>query len=173
MANNSSDVNLDGRVVILTGADRGLGRSMTLALAAAGARMVLASPDIAGLESVAVECVELTGDEDCALAAPVDITELASCAALTARTLDHFGQIDVLFNNARRFMRGPGIPLTGNSLPVHETDPDIWQESVLVNVVGTFFMTRAVLPHMIERGQGKIVNLTTSWRNFYQAANSP
>ncbi len=173
MAQTMVDVKLDGRVVILTGADRGLGRSMTLALARAGARMVLASPDVAGLEAVAAACAELTGDEGRALAAPLDITELASCRALAARTLEHFGQIDVLFNNARRFMRGPGIPPTGNSLPVHETDPVIWRETVLVNVVGTFFMTRSVLPHMMERGRGKIVNLTTSWRNFYQPANSP
>lgn len=173
MADNISEIGLDGRVVILTGADRGLGRSMSLALAEAGARMVLASPETGGLEAVAAEIAGLTGDSDRALAAGVDITDLASCEALAALTLDHFGQIDVLFNNARRFMRGPGIPPTGNSLPVYETDPEIWRQSVLVNVVGTFFMTRAVLPHMMERGQGKIVNLTTSWRNFYQADNSP
>ena len=70
-------------------------------------------------------------------------------------------------------MRGPGIPAHGNSLPVFETDPDIYRESVMVNVVGTFNMTRAALPHMMAAGAGKIINLTTSLRNFYQTRNSP
>jgi len=166
------DIQLDGRVVILTGADRGLGRTMSLALAAKGAHIVLASPETAGLEAVAGEIAEIAGTEG-ALAVPTDITDLAACNALVARTLDHFGALDVLVNNARRLHRGPGIPPTGNAMPIFETNPEIWRETVMVNVVGTYFMTYATLPHFIGQGAGRIVNLSTSLHNFYRAKQSP
>ena len=166
------DIHLGGQVVIMTGGDRGLGRAMAVALAHAGARLVLASPEEDGLAQVAAE-IEAFGGAGAALAVRTDITDPASCENLVARTIDHFAQFDVLFNNARRFMRGPGLPAHGNSLPVFETDPEIYRESVMVNVVGTFNMTRAALPHMMGERAGKIINLTTSLRNLYQPHNSP
>jgi 3-oxoacyl-[acyl-carrier protein] reductase len=165
------DIDLQGRVVIMTGGDRGLGRAMALALAGAGAKLVLASPEAGGLAAVAAELEAASGQA--ALAVPADITDPASSADLVAATLEAFGHLDVLFNNARRFMRGPGLPAHGNSLTVFETDPDIYRETVMVNVVGTFNMTRAALAPMMEKGAGKIINLTTSLRNFYQPRNSP
>jgi NAD(P)-dependent dehydrogenase (short-subunit alcohol dehydrogenase family) len=116
------DISLDGRVIIMTGADRGLGRAMTHALASRGARVALASPETAGLEVVAGE-VEAIAGADHALAVPTDITNLAACRELVARTLDRFGRLDVLVNNARRLHRGPGIPPEGNAQPFFETDP--------------------------------------------------
>ena len=166
------DIRLDRRVVILTGADRGLGRAMSLALAGKGARMVLASRATEGLEAVAAEITALAGTGN-ALVATTDITDLDSCRRLIAQTLDHFGALDVLVNNARRRHRGPGIPPRGNALPVNETDPMIWRETVMVNVVGTYFMTHAALPHFMGRRAGKIVNLSTSLRNFHRATQSP
>ncbi len=166
------DIRLDERVVILTGADRGLGRAMSLALAGKGARMVLASRATERLEPVAAEITALAGAGN-ALVATTDITDLDSCRRLVAQTLDHFGALDVLVNNARRRHRGPGIPPRGNALPVNETDPMIWRETVMVNVVGTYFMTHAALPHFIGRRGGKIVNLSTSLRNFHRATQSP
>lgn len=166
------DIDLDGCVVIMTGADRGLGRAMSLGLAQAGARLVLASPAVAGLEEVAAEIRGIAGPGH-DLVVETDITDLGSAAACLARTMDAFGALHVLVNNARRPHRGPGLPASGNSFKFWETDPRIYKESVEVNVTGTFFMARTMAPHFIAQGQGKIINLTTSVHNFSGHMNSP
>jgi 3-oxoacyl-[acyl-carrier protein] reductase len=166
------DIDLDGRVVIVTGADRGLGRAMSLGLPEKGARVVLASPAFDALRAVAAE-VEAVAGPGRAHAVRTDITDLATCRACLAETLDAFGRIDVLVNNARRPHRGPGLPPSGNSFPFFETNPRIYKETVEVNVTGTFFMAYTVAPHFIGQGHGKIINLTTSVRNFFGRANSP
>ncbi len=166
------DIDLDGRVVILTGADRGLGRAMSLGLAEKGAKVVLASPALDGLKAVAAEIKDLDG-EGRGLAVETDITDLDSCRACLAAALDAFGELHVLVNNARRLHRGPGLPASGNSFLFWETNPDIYKESVEVNVTGTFFMARTVAPYFVDKGYGKIINLTTSVRNFSGQKNSP
>ncbi|MDH3240435.1 MAG: SDR family oxidoreductase [Alphaproteobacteria bacterium] len=166
------DIDLDGRVVIVTGADRGLGRAMSLGLAEKGARVVLASPAFDALRVVASE-IAATAGPDRAFALKTDITDLASCRACLAQTLEAFHGLDVLVNNARRPHRGPGLPPTGNSFPFYETNPQIYKETVEVNVTGTFFMAYTVAPYFIEQGRGKIINLTTSVHNFSGRANSP
>jgi 3-oxoacyl-[acyl-carrier protein] reductase len=166
------DISLEGSVVIVTGGDRGLGRSMALAMAQCGASLVIASVDGDGCGRVADEIGRI-GGAGASLAVTTDITDLAQCRALVARTLDRFGSLDVLYNNARRLMRGPGLPPAGNSLPLWETDPEIWAETVMVNVIGAFYMARAAMEHFREVGAGKIVNISTSRRNFSGARNSP
>ncbi|MCZ6495511.1 MAG: SDR family NAD(P)-dependent oxidoreductase [Alphaproteobacteria bacterium] len=166
------DIDLDGRVVIMTGADRGLGRAMSLGLAEAGARLVLASPATEGLKKVAEDIREIAGAGH-ALAVETDITDLGSCRACLARTIDAFGAPYVLVNNARRLHRGPGLPASGNSFKFWETNPRIYKESVEVNVTGTFFMAFTVAPTLIGQGHGKIINLTTSVHNFSGPRNSP
>jgi NAD(P)-dependent dehydrogenase (short-subunit alcohol dehydrogenase family) len=111
------DIRLDGKVVIMTGADRGLGRVMSLSLAQAGATVVLASPFIEELNAVAAEI------ETCGTGLPlvqfVDITDLASCRALIRSTIAKAGRLDVLVNNARRLHYGPGLPSQGNFVSDH------------------------------------------------------
>jgi len=170
--NELPDIDLDGRVVIMTGADRGLGRAMSLGLAEKGARVVLASPATDGLDAVAAEINDAVGAGH-ALAVETDITDLESCRACLARTLEEFGELHVLVNNARRAHRGPGLPAAGNSFLFWETNPKIYKESVEVNVTGTFFMAYTIAPYFIEKGYGKIINLTTSVRNFSGRMNSP
>lgn len=166
------ELSLNGRVIIMTGGDRGLGRSMALAQARSGAKLVIASVDEEGCEQVAGEINEIAGSGH-ALAVTTDITQLGQCRRLVARTLATFARLDVLFNNARRLMRGPGLPLAGNSLPFYETDPEIYQQTITVNVIGTFFMARAAVEHFRTSGSGKIVNISTSRRNFSGPRNSP
>lgn len=166
------DIDLDGRIIILTGADRGLGRAMALALAEKGARLSVASNDAKGLSAVAHEIESIAGKGH-ALAVETDITSLAACENCLKRTLDVFGNLDVLVNNARRLHRGPGIPASGNNLPFWQTDPEIYRQTVAVNVTGTFFMARTAANHFLLRGAGKIINLTTSIRNFYRQRQSP
>lgn len=166
------DIDLAGRVVIMTGGDRGLGRSMALAQAACGASLVIASTDAEGCARTADEINAVNGAGR-AIAVSTDITDLGACRALVANTVATLGRLDGLFNNARRLMRGPGLPPTGNSLTLWETDPEIWRETIIVNVIGTFFMARAAVEHFREVGAGKIVNVSTSRRNFSGARNSP
>ena len=118
----------------MTGASLGLGRSMSVALASAGARVVLAAPETALLEEVAVE-IGVKAGAGRVLAVRTDITIRADCERMLAESIGRFGRLDVLVNNARRPVRGPGLPPAGNFLPFWESNPDIWQESVHVHVM--------------------------------------
>lgn len=166
------DIDLTGRSVIITGADRGLGRAMALALADRGARVAVASPAEEALHEVAHEIEKIAGKGH-ALVVPTDITDLHACENCLKRTLDVFGDLHVLVNNARRLHRGPGIPADGNNLVVWETDPEIYRQTVEVNVTGTFLMARTAAQHFVRKGYGKIINLSTSVHNFFRERQSP
>lgn len=167
-----AEIRLNDRVVIMTGASRGLGRAMAVGLADAGARMVLASPEAELLDDVAHEITDRVGPGR-ALAVVTDITNQGDCDRLFDATLGEFGALEVLINNARRPHRGPDLPATGNSLKFWDSDPEIWQETIRVNVSGTFVISRTMVPHMIAQGHGHIINLSTSIRNFQGPRNSP
>src|SRR5581483_428771 len=122
---------------------------------------VLAAPEIELLEKVAGEIDAVAGPGR-ALPVRTDITVRADCERVLAEGVRRFGNLHVLVNNARRPVRGPGLPPAGNFLPFWESDPAIWQESVHVNVNGTFLMSRTVAPHLIRNGWGRIVNINTS-----------
>lgn len=165
-------IDLKDRVAVVTGASRGLGRAMAGALADAGARVVLAAPESDHLRDAAAEIGGQAGGGR-VLAVPTDITSKAGCQRLIAETLGHFGELDVLINNARRPHRGPGLPPGGNALPFWESDPDIWMETIQVNVNGTFLLSHLVTPHLLRQGWGRIVNLTTSLDTMQRRRNSP
>src|SRR6185436_17344355 len=103
-----SGIDLDGTVVAMTGASVGLGRSMSVALAKAGARVVLAAPETDLLEAVAAE-VDAKAGPGRALPLKIDITIRGDCERLLAESIRKFGRLDVLVNNARRPVRGPGL----------------------------------------------------------------
>ena len=166
-----SGIDLDGTVVAMTGASLGLGRSMSLALASAGARVVLAAPEADLLDKVAAE-IEAKAGPGRALVVRTDITVRADCERMLAESIRRFGRLDVLVNNARRPVRGPGLPPAGNFLPFWESNPEIWQESVQVNVNGSFQMAHVVTPHLIKNGWGRIININTSLGGLSQSRNS-
>ncbi|MFN4283882.1 MAG: SDR family NAD(P)-dependent oxidoreductase [Alphaproteobacteria bacterium] len=165
-------MDLQGRVAVVTGASRGLGRAMAQGLAEAGARVVLAAPPSDALTAAAAEIAARVGANR-VVAVATDITKAEDCRRLIAETLARFGEFDVLINNARRPHRGRGLPPNGNSLPFWESDPDIWMETVHVNVNGTFLLSHLVAPHLIRQGWGRIVNLTTSIDTMQRRRNSP
>src|SRR4051812_27462349 len=136
-------IDLNGTVVAMTGASVGLGRSMSLALAKSGARVVLAAPEMNLLEVVAAE-IDAQAGPGRAFAVRTDITIRGDCERLVAKSPRRFGALHVLVNNARRPVRGPGLPPAGNFLPFWESNPDIWQQSVHVNVNGAFQMAHVV-----------------------------
>lgn len=165
-------IDLGGRVAIVTGGGNGLGKSMSLAMAAAGGRLVLAAPERALIEETAA-LIEQRHGKGRALAVVSDITRRADCERLLAETQRVFGSVHILINNARRPHRGPGLPPAGNSLPFWESNPDIWQETVNVNVNGTFLLTHLTAPIMIAQKWGRIVNITTSLGTMQRRRNSP
>lgn len=163
---------LNDRVIVVTGGSRGLGRAMANGLAEAGGRVVLTSPETDLLRQAADEINGRYG-RGRATFVPADITRKADCELILRTCIEAFGGLDVLVNNARRPMRGPGLPPAGNSLPFWESNPEIWQETVNVNVNGTFLLTHVIAPHLMARGWGRIINLTTSLDTMQRRWNSP
>lgn len=141
----------DGRVAIVTGSGTGLGRSHALALAARGAKVVVA--DMAGAETVAEE-IRAAGGE--ALAAAVDVTNVAAVDAMVATTMDTWGRIDILINNA-----GILRDKTFAKLPI-----DDFRLVVEVHLMGAATCSKAVWPIMREQNYGRIL-MTTSTSGVY------
>jgi gluconate 5-dehydrogenase len=129
---------LAGRTALVTGSTRGLGLALARALADAGARVA-----INGRSAEAVDAVVAIFDD--AVAAPFDVTDDDAVAAAVER----LGQVDVLVNNAGMTMRRPLL----------DVSPDEWRRVLDVNLTSAFVVARAVVPGMIERGSGKIVNV--------------
>jgi 3-oxoacyl-[acyl-carrier protein] reductase len=167
-----ADIRLDGRVAIVTGAARGLGRAMAEGLARAGASVVLADVDGVALKD-AVTAVEAQPGCGPVTAITCDITVPADCERAVAVAAEKFGGLHVLVNNAGK---GPlhleRAPKT-KSLKFWEADPDIWREIIVTNVNGTFLMARSAVPELIRSGSGRIVNVTTSLPTMQRRANSP
>jgi 3-oxoacyl-[acyl-carrier protein] reductase len=141
-----------GKVVIITGAGQGIGRAYAHEFAKAGAAVVVADLNGEQAERVADEIVTAGGR---ALAVKVDVANKESTAAMAARALEAFGQIDVLINNAAIFS-------TLKMKPFEEIDGDEWDRVMAVNARGVFFCAQAVAPAMKSRKYGKIVNISSS-----------
>jgi len=139
---------LDGKVVLVTGGSRGIGRAIAGALAAEGAVVVLAARDSARLAE-AVE--EITGAGGRAESVSIDVSDRSSVAAATARVLETHGRIDGLVNNA-------GV--TRDNLVLRMKDAD-WDAVLATNLTGVFLCTQAVLRSMIKQRSGRIVNITS------------
>ncbi|HEU0070607.1 MAG TPA: SDR family oxidoreductase [Alphaproteobacteria bacterium] len=165
-------VDLKGRVAVVTGASRGLGRAMAMGLAEANGRVVLAARESEDLRAAAAEIAARAG-ADRVLAVAADITDQADCQRVVSETLARFGELDVLINNARRPHRGPGLPSDDHSVPFWQFDPEVWMDIMRVNVGGPFMLARAVVPHLIHKGWGRIINLSTNIDTMQRPHNSP
>ncbi len=141
---------LDGQVALITGGSRNLGRAMTRALADAGADCVICSRHLEEAQATADEIAAET--ERRIVAHQVDLTVREQLEALVAATLERFGRIDVLINNA-----GVGL-----RKPIIEMSDDDWDTVLNLNVRAMFQLTRAVAPHMIARRYGRIINITSA-----------
>lgn len=141
----------EGNVVIVTGAAGGLGRAFAQGFASAGASLVVADIDVAGVEETAALIVA-TGAK--AVAVKVDVTNKESTDALAQAALDAFGRIDVLINNA-------AIYATLTRKPFTEIDPAEWDRVMNVNVKGAWLCSASVYPKMSHPG-GRIVNIASA-----------
>jgi NAD(P)-dependent dehydrogenase (short-subunit alcohol dehydrogenase family) len=130
---------LDGHVALVTGASRGIGHDLALALAHAGAQVVAGARSIPELEEEGIHPVEL------------DVRERRSVDAAVASAIERFGKLDVLVNNA-------GLGTNHDALDATEEE---WDELMAVNLKGAFLACQAAGRHMVERGYGRIVNMSS------------
>ena len=137
---------LKGKVAIITGASRGIGRATAMAFAQAGAKVVLASRSQHDLEAAA-NLIRTEGGE--ALVVPTDVTQAEAVEILVNRTLKTYGQIDILVNNA-----GGGAFET-----IVDSDPEVWTQVVASNLKSTYLCSKYVLPSMLARQSGQIINV--------------
>jgi len=140
---------LDGRVAIVTGGAKGIGAHYARALAAEGAQLMIA--DIADGKEVAQSLAREHGANSVA-SAITDVSDEAAVKALVAETMERFGQIDILVNNAALF-----APLQETKCT--EIDTAVWDRVMAINLRGPFLMVKHVAPQMRARGYGKIINI--------------
>src|SRR5438270_1709815 len=138
---------LDGRSIIITGGGQGIGREYAISLAARGASITIAEIAADKGSSVADEIVR---DGGAALFVETDVTDAASTEAMAKAAVSEFGRIDALVNNAAIYY---GLELT----PFDELDEAEWDKVMAVNVKGIWNCSKATVPHMRERGGGRIV----------------
>jgi NAD(P)-dependent dehydrogenase (short-subunit alcohol dehydrogenase family) len=142
---------LAGKTAIVTGGARGIGRHYSQALAAQGARVMIADIEDGG--DLVKEIAQAHGAEAAAFAA-CDVSDEQAVQALVAQTLDRFGQIDILVNNAALYAK-----LSPRNF--NEWDVATWDRVMAVNARGPFLMVKHVAPHMMARRSGKIINIAS------------
>src|SRR3974377_1947 len=140
---------LAGRTAIVTGGAKGIGRHYSFALAAEGARVMIA--DIADGEGVAPEIAAAHGANS-VTSAVTDVSDEDAVKAVIAATMERFGKIDILVNNAALF-----APLQEQKCT--EIDTAVWDKGMAVNLRGPFLMVKHVVPRMQAQGYGKIINI--------------
>jgi NAD(P)-dependent dehydrogenase (short-subunit alcohol dehydrogenase family) len=142
-------VRFAGKTAVVTGAGRGMGRSVALGLGAEGANVVVAELDVASGSAVAAEVVAAQGH---AISVAVDISDVAAVRRLFEKTIAEFGTVDILINNA-------GIGIAKPLLEYTEAD---WDRQLGVNLKGMFFATQEAARVMIPKRSGKIVNFAST-----------
>jgi 3-oxoacyl-[acyl-carrier protein] reductase len=160
---------LEGKVAIVTGGGRGLGRAMVLGLAAAGARVITT----ASREAAEVEAVAREAGNERVIPVLADVTQPEDGARVVATARDRFGRLDILVNNAGRGMKYVSEHFLTEPTRFWETDPEVWRMLIDTNVNGPFLMARAAAPLMIEAGHGRIVNITMNHATMRRRGFSP
>lgn len=140
---------LKNKNALITGAGKGIGKAIALALAKEGVNVILVARTQEEIDSVAAKVRSLRVK---ALAITADVADIKSVNAAVEKALAEFGTIDILINNA-------GIAAFGKFLELEPTD---WERIIQVNLMGTYYVTRAVLPNMIERQTGDIINISST-----------
>jgi NAD(P)-dependent dehydrogenase (short-subunit alcohol dehydrogenase family) len=144
-----TEISLRGKVAVITGASRGIGRAIALRFAQAGAKVVVSSRKLENVQTVADEIAAVGGK---ALALQAHVGQSDDVAALVARTMEAFGRLDIAVNNAAT------NPHFG---PVLTADEGQWDKILDTNAKGVFRVCKAVVPQMEAQGGGKIINLAS------------
>lgn len=139
---------LKGRVSVVTGASKGIGRAIALRLAEEGSSIVLCGRNISLLNNVKKEIEHLGGDS---IILPGDVTEPENATNVIEKAIKHYGKVDILVNNAGMNMRSATL----------DTSMDDWKRVMDVNLNASFYYCKAVLPYMVEANYGKIINISS------------
>lgn len=139
---------LGGRVAIVTGGAKGLGKAMVLALADKGATVVIADVDEAAADQVVKEIADKQGS---AVFIPCDIRKESDVEEMAKKVVARFSKIDILVNNA-------GL---GRVAPLWETPTEVWDNTMAVNLRGSYLCIKHVIPHMIQQKSGRVINISS------------
>ena len=161
------EYSLEGKVALVTGAGRGIGKAIALTFAEAGAEVAVAARTVEQIERTASEIRQL-GQK--ALAIPADVTKREQVNRAVEQTLSHFGRIDILVNNAgtavlKPVVFVPGMKFTGWQVadgwdtPLSEEE---WHLVLDTNLTSAFLFAQAVGPHMLKRRKGKVINISSN-----------
>lgn len=156
-----TDINLMGKVAIVAGGGGGMGRAMALALVEKGAKVAVFDVRQENVDRVVEEAAAI-GDSECAIPLVRDITKINDCLSAVQETIDAFNSADILVNAAGLGMATLKNDYWNDNLKFWNADIDRFNALMNVNWHGAFLLARSVVPHMIEKGWGRIVNVTTS-----------
>jgi NAD(P)-dependent dehydrogenase (short-subunit alcohol dehydrogenase family) len=145
----STRFSLEGKVALVTGAGRGIGRAIAIAYAEAGAHLLIGARTASELDDVAAE---IEGNGGKVISRHLDMSQMGSVRDFAAAGLSEYGHINILVNNA-------GVPMRGTVLQTTEED---WDRVTDINQKGLFFLTQACARPMIEQGGGKIIHVTST-----------
>ncbi|MEE8469766.1 MAG: 3-oxoacyl-ACP reductase family protein [Dehalococcoidia bacterium] len=167
------EFSLEGKVAIVTGAGRGIGKAIALVLAEAGADITVAARTKEQIEQTAEEVRKLGRK---ALAIPTDVTQEAQVRRAVEQTLSQFGRIDILVNNAGGGESGPIAFIPGDTTPADweawarrlgsekmQMTPEDWRLTIDTNLTSVFLFAQAVGPHMMKQKGGKVINITSMY----------
>jgi NAD(P)-dependent dehydrogenase (short-subunit alcohol dehydrogenase family) len=141
---------LEGKIALVTGASSGLGKATALAFAKEGAAVVVSARREAEVEATA-QAIRDSGGQ--ATAVVTDVSSATQVQAMVDTAISNYGRIDVAFNNAGIF-DPEGL--------IHEIEEELWDSIININLKGTWFCMKSVLPHMLEQGSGSIINMSSS-----------
>ena len=168
-----ADIDLSGKTALITGGGRGMGRSMAIALVNAGAYVTItAAREGAELDAV-VRQIGDSGGAGRIHGMLADVTDEADCLRARDETLERFGGLHVLVNNAGRGHKFIHDANPGVAMDFWTADSAAWKLIVDTNVNGPFLMAKAVTPHFLEQGYGRIVNVTVTEGTMQKSRNSP
>jgi NAD(P)-dependent dehydrogenase (short-subunit alcohol dehydrogenase family) len=157
---------LESKVAIVTGGGRGIGKAIATALAAEGARVIVtAARETAEIEAVAAD---IGG-----IAVQADVSSMEDVRRLVENAVADLGGVDILVNNAGRGMKYVNDRFLTDPRPFWEADPYAWRMVIDTNVNGVFVMTHAVVPHMLKKGSGRIINISMNHETMKRKGFTP
>ena len=162
----SSSTKLKDKVAIVTGGGRGIGKAIAGAFAREGAKVVVTA-------ARQRDEIEQVASKIGGTAVLADVSNKDDVQKLIDSVVSDFGRIDILVNNAARGMKFVNESFMTEPKPFWEADPDMWRMVIDTNISGVFLMTRAVIPHMLERRFGRIINISINHETMKRKGFTP